>query len=96
MMNTMPGNINNLYITLYLICINLIAFLCMKLDKGFAQKNFRRISENNLLTIALFGGTLGLWIGMFHYRHKTKKIKFLVGLPLIFLVQIYVCWLVLF
>lgn len=95
MMNIMLGDINNLQIVLYLICINLIAFICMKMDKGFAQKNKRRISERNLLTIALIGGTLGIWLGMFWVRHKTKKLKFTLGIPIILLFQVALTWLIL-
>ncbi len=95
MMNIMLGNINNLPIILYLISINLIAFICMKIDKGFAQKNKRRISERNLLTLAIIGGTLGIWTGMFWVRHKIKKLKFTLGIPLILLFQVTLSWLIL-
>lgn len=88
MMNIMLGNTNNLLLILYLISINLIGFLCMKNDKKFAQKNKRRISERNLMLIALIGGTLGIWIGMYIFRHKTHKLTFAIGLPIIFLFQI--------
>jgi len=95
MMNIMPGNINNLPIILYLSSINLIAFLCMKIDKMFAQKNKRRISERNLMIIAIIGGSLGIWFGMFWNRHKTKKIKFSLGIPLIFVIQVVLFTLIL-
>lgn len=88
MMNIMLGNTNNLPIILYFISINLIAFLCMAIDKKYAQKNKRRISERNLLILALTGGTLGIWTGMFLNRHKTKKLKFTHGIPLILVIQV--------
>jgi len=95
MMNIMPGNINNLSFILYLISINLIAFLCMKIDKLHAQKNKPRISERSLMFIALIGGTLGIWFGMFWNRHKTKKLKFSLGIPLIFVIQVVLFTLIL-
>lgn len=88
MMNIMLGNINNLPIILYLMSINLIAFFSMKIDKIHAQKNKRRISERNLIIIAIIGGALGIWFGMFWNRHKTKKLKFNLGIPLILVIQV--------
>lgn len=64
------------FIFLYLIAVNYIAFSLYHLDKERAIKGKRRISEKNLLTIAAFGGTLGAWIGINKYRHKTKKVSF--------------------
>lgn len=84
----MLGNISNTSFVLYIISVNLIAFLCMKIDKIHAQKNKQRISERNLIFIALIGGSLGIWIGIFWNRHKTKKLKFILGIPLILLIQV--------
>lgn len=95
MMNIILGNTNNILISLFIFSINFVAFLFMKMDKKFAQTNHHRISEKNLLIIAIFGGAFGIWIGMFQYRHKTKKIKFRLGIPLILLIQVYISMLIL-
>lgn len=63
-------------VILYFIIINYIAFSLYHLDKERALKGRHRISEKNLLTVAAFGGTLGAWIGMRKYRHKTRKTSF--------------------
>lgn len=67
---------------LYLIFINLYGFISMYLDKKYAIKKKRRISEKNLLMIAFLGGALGTWISMYLNNHKTSKLKFKVGVPL--------------
>src|SRR5690606_38218292 len=64
------------FVFLYLVIVNYIAFSLFHLDKERAIKGKRRISEKNLLSVVAFGGTLGAWIGMNRYRHKTKKISF--------------------
>lgn len=63
-------------VILYFIVINYIAFSLYHLDKERAIKGKHRISEKNLLTVVAFGGTLGAWLGMRRYRHKTRKTSF--------------------
>lgn len=60
----------------YLISINIIAFLMCIFDKIKAIKGWYRISENTLLLVSLFGGCFGMLLGMNLVRHKTKKLKF--------------------
>ena len=74
----------------YIIGINLIGFLAMFIDKRKAKKNEWRIKEGTLITIALLGGGIGGMIGMYKFRHKTKKLKFTVGLPTIMISEILV------
>ena len=57
-------------------------------DKYCAQKNHWRISESNLLGLAILGGGIGELIGMFLFRHKTKKNLFRIGLPIIIILNI--------
>ena len=76
------------FVFIYLIIINYIAFTLYHLDKERAIKGKRRISEKNLLTVAAFGGTLGAWIGMNKYRHKTKKVSFTLWFYAILLLQV--------
>ena len=59
----------------------------MLADKYKAKKNLWRIPEATLLGCALLGGSLGCLLGMHIARHKTKHLKFSLGLPLIFLAQ---------
>ena len=66
----------------YLLLINALAFLLMLADKWKAKKNAWRIPEATLLTVAALGGSLGATIGMNLFRHKTRKLKFSLGLPL--------------
>lgn len=72
----------------YILLINLIGFIAMYIDKRRAKKNEWRIKEGTLLSIALLGGGIGAMIGMYKFRHKTKKLKFTVGFPTIIITQI--------
>ncbi len=76
------------FVYIYLIIVNYIAFSLYHLDKQRAIKGKRRISEKNLLTIAAFGGTLGAYLGMQKYRHKTKKLSFKLWFYGILILQI--------
>ena len=67
----------------YFILINLAGFLLMWLDKRRAQKGLWRVSESTLFLVALAGGSIGSLIGMHKFRHKTRKKRFLFGIPLI-------------
>ena len=75
---------------LYLIGINLYGFFMMGLDKKKAKKDQWRIPEKRLLGIALLGGSLGSWIGMQEFHHKTKHPVFSIGIPIIFMIQLVV------
>ena len=75
-------------IVIYLIIINLAAFLAMFIDKKKAENNKWRIKESTLLVLALLGGSIGEFIGMYVFRHKTKKPKFVIGIPVIIILQI--------
>ncbi len=76
------------YLIIYLILINLIAFLAMYIDKRKAQKGKWRIKEYTLLMLAVFGGSIGAIIGMYTFRHKTQKARFYIGFPLILILEI--------
>ena len=76
------------YVVLYFFIINLVGFLAMGIDKYKAQKDLWRIPEGTLITIALIGGSIGAIIGMKTFRHKTKKLKFSVGLPTILISEV--------
>lgn len=71
------------YILMYLLIINALGLLLMIVDKSRARKRLRRISEANLFTVAIAGGSLGSLVGMYMARHKTKHKKFTIGIPII-------------
>ena len=73
---------------IYLIAINLITFLAMYIDKRKAKNGSWRIKESTLLTLSLIGGSIGGILGMYTFRHKTKKLKFTVGMPTILIAEI--------
>ena len=73
----------------YLIIINIISFIIMGLDKLFAIKNKRRISENTLLFLSIIGGVFGTTLGMIIFKHKIRKPKFLILIPIILIFTIY-------
>ena len=77
-------------IIFYLICINIIAFLAMFIDKMKAKKGKRRIPEKTLFILVALGGGVGGIAGMYTFRHKTKKARFVVGFPLILIFEIAV------
>ena len=73
---------------MYLIIINALGMLLMIVDKSRARKRLSRISEVNLFTIAILGGSFGILFTMILIRHKTRHKKFSIGLPLIIVCQI--------
>ena len=73
---------------IYLIVINIIGFYVMWSDKRKAQKGKWRIPENTLFLITALGGGIGTIAGMYTFRHKTKKLKFTIGLPAILILEI--------
>lgn len=75
-------------IIIYIIIINLIGFLVMWIDKKKAQKGAWRISEHTLFVITLLGGGIGTIAGMYTFRHKTKKMRFVIGFPTILMTEI--------
>ena len=76
-------------INIYLIIINIISFLFMGTDKLFAILKKRRISEKTLLLTTIIGGSIGSLLGMFFFRHKIRKPKFLIVVPLSLIILIY-------
>ena len=73
---------------IYLLLINAVGFGVMLYDKYLAKNNLWRIPEKTLLGIAAFGGSVGCWLGMYTVRHKTKHLKFTIGIPVILVAQI--------
>ena len=81
-------------VLLYLIIVNAAAFLLMLADKLKAKRGAWRIPEATLMGMAAIGGSVGALAGMYLFRHKTKHIKFTLGIPVILIAQIaMVIWL---
>ena len=76
------------YFLLYLLLINAVGFVLMLIDKWKAKHNRWRIPEATLMGVAAIGGSIGSLLGMYTVRHKTKHIKFTLGIPLILAVQL--------
>lgn len=73
---------------LYFLIINAAGFCLMCADKRRAQKNQWRIRESTLLTVAAAGGSLGCLAAMYLVRHKTRRPKFALGIPVILALQV--------
>lgn len=73
---------------IYLVCINVVTFFLYGADKWKAKKGKRRISEKSLLSAAVLGGSVGGLVGMYTFRHKTRKAKFYLGVPTILALQV--------
>ena len=80
---------------LYLLLVNVAAFLVMGLDKRRAKRDKWRISEKALFLPAVLGGALGGVLGMRTFRHKTQHWYFRFGFPLLLVLQVVLLvWLV--
>lgn len=75
-------------VILYLVAINGVTFLLYGIDKFKAKRSRWRIPESVLLGLAVIGGSVGAWLGMIVWRHKTQHNKFRYGIPLILAIQI--------
>lgn len=78
------------YILIYLIIINLITFIIFALDKIYAIKKKWRYKEASLLGMCLVGGAVGGFLAMHLFRHKTKKVIFSIGVPLIIAIHLII------
>ena len=75
-------------IIIYLLIINVLGFLAMGFDKWKAKRGRWRIPEDSLFMFTILGGGIGTIAGIYTFRHKTKKLKFTVGMPLILILEI--------
>jgi uncharacterized membrane protein YsdA (DUF1294 family) len=74
----------------YLLIINIITFITYGIDKYKSIKHKYRISENTLILLAIIGGPFGAFLGMIIFHHKTKKKKFMILVPVILLIWVYI------
>jgi len=75
-------------VLLYLLIINIIGILVMFIDKKKAEKGAWRIPEKTLFLITVLGGGIGTIAGIYLFRHKTKKLIFTIGMPVILVCEI--------
>ena len=73
---------------IYLAAINVVTFFLYGIDKLKAKRSRWRIPEATLLGLAVLGGSVGAWLGMSIWHHKTQHNAFKYGIPLILLLQI--------
>ena len=85
-----------LILIIYLLAVNIIAFLMYGIDKSRARRGKWRISEKTLIGIAVIGGSIGALLGMLVFHHKTKHWYFRFGIPAILLIQGILIWLIFF
>lgn len=76
------------FFIIYLVIINFLGFIIMGIDKLKAKRGSRRIPENTLFMFTILGGGVGTILGMYIFRHKTKKKKFTVGMPIILILEV--------
>lgn len=72
----------------YAVLLNLAGFCSMGIDKKRAKKGQWRVKERTLFLVAILGGSIGSILGMRVFRHKTKHRTFVIGMPLILVIQI--------
>ena len=77
-------------IIIYFIIMNVIGFLVMYIDKRKAKNGSWRIPEKTLFMVSLLGGSIGTIAGMYVFRHKTQKPKFVIGFPTIIILQVII------
>lgn len=73
---------------IYLAAINVVSFFTYGIDKLKARKDKWRIPEATLLWMAVLGGSIGAWLGMKAWHHKTMHKKFKFGVPAILIIQL--------
>jgi uncharacterized membrane protein YsdA (DUF1294 family) len=71
----------------YLIVVNIIGFVLMGADKRKARRQEWRISEKTLWITIFIGGSIGSYLGMKQFHHKTKHTSFKMGVPLVIVLQ---------
>ncbi len=73
---------------IWMILINLISFITVWRDKRKAEKGVWRVQEKTLFMFAFLGGIFGHLYGMKKFRHKTKKVSFLIKTFIIILINV--------
>ena len=84
------------YFIIYVLTISIISIFAVMLDKTAARNGKRRISEKALMVLASIGGGVAMYAAMRIIRHKTRKNKFMVGIPVIVMLEIAITLIVYF
>ena len=79
---------------IYVVVINFITFVMFGYDKNQAKKGAWRVSEKTLFFLATIGGSVGAWVGMQVFHHKTRHWYFRIGIPVILSAQCVMIYLV--
>ena len=87
-MDTLTKDMQQMII-IYLVVINVVTFFMYGIDKWKARKAKWRIREAALLGLAVLGGSVGAWLGMRVWHHKTLHKKFIYGVPAIIIIQLF-------
>ena len=72
----------------YLLAVNVLTFIVYGVDKWKARRGHWRVPEATLMGLAALGGSVGAWLAMQLFRHKTQKKKFRYGVPALFVLQV--------
>ena len=72
----------------YLAIISAVAVMATLADKSAAKRGSRRVKEQTLLFVSVLGGSVAMLVTMRGTRHKTKHAKFMVGIPVIIVIQV--------
>lgn len=75
-------------IVIYVITINIIGFILAAADKYKARRKLWRIPEKTFFLLAILGGCPGIYSGLLLFRHKTRHLSFMLGIPVIFILQL--------
>lgn len=76
-------------VLIYLAVISIMSVIVTIHDKRAAKKGNRRIPERNLMLLSIFGGSVAMYMTMQLIRHKTKHAKFMIGVPVIMVLQLF-------
>ena len=79
-------------VLIYLVVINVVTFVVYGIDKYKAVRSKWRIPESTLIGLAVIGGSVGAWLGMKFWHHKTLHAKFRFGIPIILIAQVALAW----
>lgn len=84
------------YFVIYLFIVSIISVFVTVLDKYLAKHNMWRISEKTLFIFAVLGGGVAMYTTMRIIHHKTRKNKFMFGIPAIILLEICIAAIIYF
>lgn len=82
------------YLYIYLAVINILAVILTIYDKSAAVHDRWRVRERTLMLVSALGGSVGMFLTMLIIRHKTRKPLFMIGIPVIFILELIIAYLV--